>query len=270
MTSLNLNGRVALITGGTRGIGKGIAQAFMQAGAKVMIADLSEAKEGWSYALSNEGNLKETTDTLKAQGTIQSTALDVTDAASCQLAVQATVKAFGQLDILVNNAGVVDIGPVDEFPEASWQYIFDVNCKGVFLMTKAALPDLRKSKNASVLNIASIAGKSGHPSLSAYCGSKFAVIGITQSMALEFAPDNIRVNALCPGVVDTAMWDRLMPTNATSAEQRKEELEASLSKMIPLNRPQTVEDMGEAAVYLVSAANTSGASLVVAGGFEMH
>jgi len=265
--STELSGRVALITGGARGIGKGIAQAFAEAGARVMIADIAEASGQWAYALSTADNLQEAAKALSVSGEVSSTRVDVTDAASCLQAVEATIDAFGGLDILVNNAGVIDVGPVHEFSEASWQRIFDVNTKGIFLMTKAALPALKASENAAIVNIASIAGKKGHPGLSAYCGSKFAAIGITQSLALELAADKIRVNALCPGLVGTQMWDFLVPETGQGANEVNG---ANMIEAIPLGALQTPEDMGEAAVYLAKAPNVTGIALTVAGGFEVH
>ena len=177
----------------------------------------------------------------------------------------ATVDAFGGLDVLVNNAGVVDSGPVPEFTEERWDHIFAVNVKGIFLMTRAAIGALRASEDAAIVNTASIAGKRGAPRMAAYCGSKFAVVGITQSFALEFAPDGVRVNALCPGMVGTALWhDHLMPNQGEPA------FEERMRDLIPLGRPQTVEDMGQAAVYLATAPNVSGIALNVAGAYEMR
>ena len=178
---------------------------------------------------------------------------------------------FNAIDILVNNAGVVDSGPVDTFDVEAWDRIFAVNTKGIFLMTQAALPHLKTSNQASIINTASIAGKKGYPNMSAYCGSKFAAIGVTQSLAAELAPANIRVNAICPGMVGTAMWlEHLLPTNATSDAQKEEEFTTTMQSTIPLGRPQTTRDMGEAVVYLACAENVSGIALAVAGGFEMN
>ena len=132
-------------------------------------------------------------------------------------------------------------------------------------MTRAAVAALRGSDDAAVVNTASIAGKRGAPRMAAYCGSKFAVVGITQSFALELAPDGIRVNALCPGMVGTAMWhDHLM------ANRPEDDFETRMREMIPLGRPQTVDDMGQAAVFLATAPNVSGIALNVAGAYEMH
>ena len=258
--------RTVLVTGGARGIGLGIAKSFRAAGDNVMLADLA-AGDGWRYRLGSSGELAAAERELGAEapGAVGSTPLDVTDAASCAAAVAATVDFFGGLDVLVNNAGVVDSGATQTFSEAQWDRIFAVNAKGVFLMTQAALPALRGSADAAIVNVASIAGKRGAAKMAAYCGSKFAVVGITQSLAQELAGDGIRVNALCPGMVGTAMWHDHLMANAGLAA-----FEERMGELIPLGRPQTVADMGQAAVFLASAPNVSGVALNVAGGYEMH
>lgn len=267
---MQLKNRIALITGGARGIGRGIAQACLEAGAKVMIADLPGRDTDWRYKLAGSEELARTVAELASVGTIQSTTVNVTDAQSCEAAVKATVAAFGGVDVLVNNAGIVDSGPISTFTEAQWDRIFAVNTKGIFLMSQAALAALRNSKNAVIVNTASIAGKQGFANMSAYCGSKFAAIGITQSLAHELAKDGIRVNAICPGMVGTAMWlDHLLPTNATDTAGKDADFEAMMKRMIPLGRPQTPADMGQAVVYLASAPNVTGVALSVAGGYEM-
>lgn len=227
-----------------------------------------ELHVGQRLLLANESDLEQS---LSQGDGIKATYVDVTDADSCTAAVAATIAEFGQLDMLINNAGIVDSGSLDSFSADAWDRIFAVNTKGIFLMSQAALPFLSQSESASIVNTASIAGKKGYPNMSAYCGSKFAAIGITQSLAAELAPKNIRVNAICPGMVGTAMWlDHLLPSNATSSAQREEEFTASMQETIPLGRPQTAQDMGEAVLYLVTAPNVSGVALSVAGGFEMN
>jgi meso-butanediol dehydrogenase/(S,S)-butanediol dehydrogenase/diacetyl reductase len=270
--------RVALITGGARGIGRGIAAAFQQAGANVMIADLGtktgaatdSASGDWSYELAGADDLARSLADSSGPGAIDSTTVDVTDAASCRAAVATTLERFGQLDVLVNNAGVVQSGSIVDFSERDWDRIFAVNAKGIFLMTQAAHEALSRSQSASIINTASIAGKKGHPNMAAYCGSKFAAIGITQSLALELAPKGIRVNAICPGIVGTAMWlEHLLPSNSVDPEEKTANFEQVMSGTIPLGRPQSVGDMGAAALYLATAPNVTGIALSVAGGIEM-
>ncbi len=256
--------KTVLITGGARGIGRGIAESFLQADYNVMIADLDSGGP-WRYQLSNETELADTSSELASLGTIHYVPVDVTQDDSCKACVKATIEAFGGLDVLVNNAGIVDSGVIDEFTEDRWDRIFEVNVKGIFLMTRAAVSELRRSSDAAIVNTASIAGKRGAPRMAAYCGSKFAVVGITQSFALELASDGIRVNAICPGMVGTAMWhDHLMSNTGNN------EFESRMSQIIPLGRSQTVQDMGEAALYLANARNVSGVALNIAGGYEMH
>jgi meso-butanediol dehydrogenase/(S,S)-butanediol dehydrogenase/diacetyl reductase len=264
---------VVLVTGGARGIGRGIAEAFLRDGARVMIGDLGAAGTGgaWSYELSGDSELKQAVSEQSALGEVRAVELDVTSADSCTAAVQAVLDAFGRLDVLVNNAGIVGSGPISDFDPDEWDRIFAVNTRGIFLMTRAALPALRESDAACVINTASIAGKKGYPNMSAYCGSKFAAIGITQSLAAELAPDGIRVNAVCPGMVGTAMWlEHLLPSNTVDPAAKHAEFEAAMANTIPLGRPQTAEDMGQAAVFLANARNITGVSLAVAGGFEMN
>lgn len=255
-------GRVVLVTGAARGIGYGIAQSFLDAGHRVVAADLGQGGD-WQYALSTSAELDAAVAELSAHGEVRATPVNVTIAESCRAAVDATIDAFGRLDVLVNNAGVVDSGPIEHFSEAQWDRVFDVNVKGIYHMTSAAIDQLRRSDDAAIVNVASIAGKRGVPNLSAYCGSKWAAIGITESLAYEFAPDGIRVNALCPGIVGTAMWlDHLM------AGQGQGAFETEMEKRIPLGRPQTTADMGQGAVYLATAPNVTGIALSVAGGME--
>ena len=264
---------VALVTGAARGIGLAIAQGLIAAGYRVMAADLG-GDQAWNYQL---GQSRDIAQALQATDALSDNAplydicnVDVTDAAACERAVQCTIETFGQLNLLVNNAGIVDSGPITEFSEAAWDQIFAVNTKGIFLMSKAAIPHLRVSENASIVNTASIAGKKGVPNMAAYCGSKFAAIGITQSMAMELAADKIRVNAICPGIVGTAMWlDHLIPKN-NAASDAPVDFDTRAAQLIPMGEPQTAEDMADAVLYLARASAVTGIALTVAGGMEMN
>jgi len=157
-----------LVTGGARGIGRGIAEAFLKAGASVMVADLGSAAADWAYDLAGNEELERTVAEQAVLGEVRATQLDVTVKASCEEAVASTIRAFAGLDVLVNNAGVVQSGATEDFSEADWDRIFAVNTKGIFLMTQAAIPALKKSAHAAIINTASIAGKKGHPGMAAY------------------------------------------------------------------------------------------------------
>ena len=233
-----------------------------------MIGDLGSSGSDWSYALASRADMQRAV----AQGeSIKSVELDVTRIDSCKAAVRETVDCFGGLDILVNNAGIVGSGPLADFNEAEWDRIFAVNTKGIFLMTQAAISELQNSKLAAIVNTASIAGKQGVPNMSAYCGSKFAAIGITQSLALDLAANDITVNAVCPGIVGTAMWlDHLLPLNFAVTDEKKQNFEELMAKRIPLGRPQTTEDIAAAVLYLATARNVTGIALTVAGGIQLN
>ena len=277
MGTASLQGKTVLVTGGARGIGAGIAHACAAAGARVAIADLGldASSTAWTYRMSGQDDAARTLASLnKLGGEHCMLPLDVTDAASCAAVVAAVLARFGALDVLANNAGVVDSGGIDDFPEAAWDRIFAVNCKGLFLMSRAAAPALRASRGC-IVNTASIAGKKGYPNMTAYCASKFAAIGFTQALAAEFAPAGVRVNAICPGMVGTAMWlEHLMPRRTAGGTGTNEavdaQFEAAMAATIPLGRAQTVDDMGAAVVYLATATNVTGVALSVAGGFEMN
>jgi meso-butanediol dehydrogenase/(S,S)-butanediol dehydrogenase/diacetyl reductase len=272
MSQRLLEGKVALVTGGARGIGAGIAEVLAGAGAQIAIGDLVGGKHS-AYRLADRRELDATLERLAAVGAQSfSTHLDVADSDSCTAAVASVLDHFGRLDVLVNNAGIVRSGAISDLDEGDWDQMFAVNAKGLFLMSRAALPALRESKGA-IVNISSVAGLRGHAGMSAYCGSKFAAIGITQSLAQELAGDGIRVNAVCPGVLATAMWlDHLLPASAAeeSEQERGARFETMMNKMVPLGRPQTPEDIGEAVLHLATAPNITGVALPVAGGVVMH
>ena len=267
---MDLQDRVVVVTGGARGIGRGIAEAFVQAGAKVVIGDLGAiaGESAWSYELSAADALRTTAEELDAVAV----EVDVSSDASCTALVSSVIQRFGQLDVLVNNAGVVHQGALVDYPEEMWDRTFDVNVKGIFLMSRAAVKVM--SEGGAIINLASIAGKRGYPGMAAYCASKFAVVGLTQSMAGELAPMGIRVNAICPGVVNSSMWSGHLSVSETLAEQVGAEpgdaaFDAFVEQRIPLGREQTPADMGATAVFLAQQDNIAGISINVAGGLEM-
>ena len=260
---MDLKGTTAIVTGGARGIGRGIAYELAREGVRVAIADLP--------ALAGERD--ETIAGVKKLGS-EAIAIDcdVRDLSQAQAMVQNTVDAWGKVDILVNNAGVIKVGPVFMFSEEDWDLIHDVNVKGTFICSKAVVPHMMQNRKGRIVNLASMAGKTGRGGVSSYCSSKFAVIGFTQALAEEMGQFDVTVNAVCPGEVDTAMWrDVLLPAIALGTGVTKEEAwENAAVKNVPLKRPQTVEDIGQAVVFLCKADNITGESINVTGGSEMH
>lgn len=191
----DLYGRRAIVSGAARGIGRAIAQRLVDGGARVAIADVDVARANTAAAELGSGCI--------------GIGCDVRLTADVDAAVDAAVEAFGGLDLLVNNAGIEIAKPAVEITDEEFTRILDINVTGTFRFTKAAVPALAAAGGAAIVNMASVAGTSGGPLLSAYCASKGAVIRFTESVAIELRPAGIRVNAVCPGIVQTEMADRL-------------------------------------------------------------
>lgn len=260
---MELKDTVAIVTGGARGIGRGIAYELAKEGVRVAVADLPATSADRDETIAEIRRLG---------GKAIPIDVDVREFAQCQAMVQKTIDTWGQVDILVNNAGVIRIGPVVAFSEEDWDLVIDVNLKGTFLCTKAVAGHMMQRQKGRIINLSSIAGKRGSPLVSAYSTSKFGVIGFTQSIASELAAANVTVNAICPGEVDTHMWrDVLAPAiGAASGVSGPEAFDAFIKQRVPLGRPQTAEDMGQAVVFLCKADNVTGIALNVNGGTEMH
>lgn len=194
---MSLAGQTALVTGGSKGIGRAICLALAKEGANVIIA------------ARNESEIKDTMDKLKAMGS-KSLAVraDVRSEEDVRRLISMTIDKCGRLDILVNNAGVAYKKRLEETTLQEYEKIMDTNLKGVFLCTKYAIPYLRESKNGKIINISSVGGLHGLPDFSVYCASKFGVNGITESIASELEGE-IKVYAVCPGAVDTDMYRSL-------------------------------------------------------------
>ncbi|MEX3960435.1 SDR family NAD(P)-dependent oxidoreductase [Trinickia sp. EG282A] len=258
-TSLPLAGKSAIVTGGARGIGKGIVLELARAGADVLIADLLDDE------------MQATAGEVRELGWRAVTRrVDVTDAAQVQAMVDQAVAEFGGLDILVNCAGVIDIHPVADLTEKDWDFVIDVNAKGTFLGCKAALGPMRARQSGRIINVASVAGKEGFPNLAHYCASKFAVVGFTNALAKEVAQEGITVNAICPGIVRTYMWDRLADEWKNDGESVEDSWARHQLTLIPQGRAQTPQDMGRLALFFATMDNVTGQSVNVDGGFTFH
>lgn len=260
---MELKNAVAIVTGGARGIGRGIAYELAKEGVRLAIADLPAVSADRDETIAEIKRLG--SDAILVD-------VDVRDYAQCQAMVQAAIDRWGRVDILVNNAGVIRIGPVVAFAEEDWDLIIDINLKGTFLCSKAVSGHMMQRRTGRIVNLSSIAGKRGNSMTSAYSTSKFGVIGFTQSHAQEMASFNVTVNCICPGEVDTHMWrDILAPAiGAMSGVSGPEAFDAFIQQRVPMGRPQTAADMGQAVVFLCKAENITGIALNVNGGTEMH
>lgn len=246
----SLKGKVAIVTGSERGIGRGIATMLANAGASVIITCREKDKcDDVCRELEKTG-----AKTLAV-------ACDVSKEKDVERLVQETVKKFGKLDIFVNNAGVLLQKSVDEVTEKEWNWLIDINLKGVFYGTKYASKQMKKQgKGGSIVNIASIAALIGYSMLSTYCASKGGIVAFSRSVAMELAPDKIRVNAICPGLIETPMTEGMLNDKKTR--------EGFLAG-IPMRMAGQPEDIGYGVLYLVSdeARYVTGTQLVIDGGW---
>ena len=258
---MKLAGKVALVTGGGRGIGQGIVKRLAEAGCNVAVADMVEE------------NAQKVAEEVKAMGR-QAIALkaDVTQWDQVQNMVQATLDQLGGLDIAVNNAGVISIMPVEELTEKDWDFVIDVNVKGVFFCCKAVIPHMKKQNWGRIINTASIAGKIGFPDLAHYSASKFAVVGFTNALAKELAKTKITVNAICPGIIATQMWygsTGLAEKWKEPGESMEESWRRNQEALIPQGEAQTPEDMGDLAIYFATSPHVTGQAVAVDGGITL-
>jgi NAD(P)-dependent dehydrogenase (short-subunit alcohol dehydrogenase family) len=245
---MRLEGKVALITGAARGQGAAEARMFAEEGAKVILADVTD-QEGMAVAA----------EIAEAGGDALYVHLDVTNEDEWESAVKSAVASFGKLDVLVNNAGIWRRGHVLETSSEQWDDIMDVNAKGVFLGTKAAIPAMRKAGGGSIINISSTAGLVGSKTSAAYSASKGAVRIFTKSTAVQYAAEGIRANSIHPGPIDTDMGDQVWP-DATSRE-------AAVARTA-IARIGTADDIAYGALYLASDESSfvTGSELVIDGG----
>ena len=237
---MKLKDKVALVTGGARGIGAAIAERYVAEGARVAIADVS---------------LTHAEETAARHGDkAVAVALDVTKTASIEAAVENVVQRWGGIDILVNNAGIFDMAPIVEVTEASYDKVFAVNVKGLFFtLQTVARRMIAQEQGGKIVNMASQAGRRGEALVSIYCASKAAVISLTQSLGLELIKKGIHVNAIAPGVVDTPMWDHVDSLFAKYENRPIGEKKRLVGEAVPFGRMGLPEDHAGAAVFLASS-----------------
>jgi meso-butanediol dehydrogenase / (S,S)-butanediol dehydrogenase / diacetyl reductase len=274
---VELKGKNAIVTGSARGIGRGIALKLAKAGANIACVDVGNPSDkALTYNLAAQTDLLSTVEEIKRCAVKALPILaDVTSFADCERMAAETVKQLGSIDILVNNAGIIAVGAVADFPEEQWDRVMAVNAKGPFLCAKACIPYMLRNHEGAIINTASIAGKTGRAGAAAYCASKFAVVALTQALAEELGPANIRVNAVCPGILRTAMWTEVLNKiqgllGRGEGENAVDNLTHLATHGTYLRREQTPEDIGEAVVYLACADNVTGETINVAGGAEVH
>jgi NAD(P)-dependent dehydrogenase (short-subunit alcohol dehydrogenase family) len=243
-TGAEFEGLVALVTGGASGIGAAIAARLQEAGARVAVLDLNPAGA--------------------AKGLL-AVACDVSDDESVRAAVATVIEQLGALDIVINNAGIGAAGTVADNPDDEWHRVFDVNVLGVVRVTRAALPHLRRSSAAAVVNTASIAATAGLPQRALYSASKGAVLALTRAMAADHLAEGIRVNCVHPGTADTPWVQRLLD----AAEDPEAERQA-LENRQPHGRLVSAEEVADAVAYLASprSRSTTGTSVAVDGGMQ--
>lgn len=251
-----LEHKVALITGAGSGIGQGIAKVLAREGADLVLTDI--AVENVKQVASELGGV--------------ALPHDVTDWGSSVQVVEQVIADKGRIDVLVNNAGVSKSVPFHELDEAEWDRVNNVNAKGVFLTTRAVVPHMMERRSGSIISISSMVGKEAIPYFVHYSASKFAVIGLTQGLAKEMAEYDVNVNAVCPGVVRTPLWEPLLDQLSENKGISRDEAWQEFVEGIPLGRPQEPEDIGEVVAFLASerARNMTGQGVNVTGGMQLH
>jgi NAD(P)-dependent dehydrogenase (short-subunit alcohol dehydrogenase family) len=247
-----LVGKIAFITGAGSGIGRACAELFAQQGAKVILA--GRRADPLNSAVTKINN---------SGGEAIAVSCDVSDSAQVSAAIKAAVDKFGSLTTIVNNAGVVVPGNAEQTTDANWDMMININLKGTFLVSRAALQFLRQANGGSIINIGSIYGVVGSKQRVAYAASKGGVTMLTRAMALDHAHENIRVNCICPSLVETEIATQLFANAPNSDEARRQRV-----SMIPMGRAGTPLEIAHLAAYLASdeSAWVTGAALPIDGG----
>jgi NAD(P)-dependent dehydrogenase (short-subunit alcohol dehydrogenase family) len=251
--------RGVLVTGAATGMGRAIAKAFIGEGARAVIADINAERVG------------QTADELSRNGSVTPLACDVTNSEQVAETIRRGEEILGGIDVLVNNAGVITMDKCVDIPEEDWDHVMAVNAKGVFLMVRAVLPPMLERGHGNIVNIASQAGKRGYKLFTHYCASKAAVIVFTKGVALEVAP-TIRINCICPGIVNTEMMDREYAWEEAMTGEPKESIQERWMSGIPMGRFQEPEHIARVALFLASdeSSEMTGQAINVTGGMVME
>ena len=259
---MRFEGKKVVVTGAASGIGEAIAMGFGKEGADVAFMDIN--KEG-AEKCAFLANKKYKTDCIGL-------GIDVSDKKSVNEAFDTVEKIYGGLDVFVNCAGISIIVPMLECTEEVWDKTIDINLKGTFLCMQSAIKIMDKQKSGSIICMSSQSGKVGGSQYQAYCASKFGVIGIVQSAAMEFAKSRIKINAVCPGVVLTPMWDKQVNSYAKKRNIKPEEVMPYFESKIPMGRIGTLDEVVNVTFFLASndSSYLTGQAINVAGGQLMQ
>lgn len=250
---MQLQDKVAIITGAATGIGRATALLFAKEGASVVVVDINE-----------DDAQRTVVDIEDKGGSARFVQTDVSEAEDVQALMERSAEEMGGIDVIVNNAGAQRSGAVTEFEESEWDLLMRVNPRSCFLAAKYGVPHLRERGGGSIVNVSSLAGLKGGPGMTAYSASKGAIIAFTRALAEELAPDNIRANSVCPGWIDTPFNEPAIEFMGGRAQQ-----EEMVQQTVPLKRQGTPEEIAPGILYLASDASSyvTGQELVIDGGF---
>jgi meso-butanediol dehydrogenase / (S,S)-butanediol dehydrogenase / diacetyl reductase len=258
MVNINLNGKVAIVTGAGNGLGKAIALKFAEAGATVVVAGRTLSK------------LTDVSEQIKAMGVPSTTfQIDIEKPEQFTELVNTTVNTYGTLDIMVNNAGIGIMKPISDFTSDEINHVIDIDLKGTMFGTKAALNYMLTKESGKIVNMSSIAVKMATPASSVYSAAKAGVISFSNALAREVAEHNININTVCPGIVRTEMWEKqLAAMTGDGDETLKAQVFKSYTDMIPMKRPQEPDDIANMTLFLCSdlANNITAQTITVDGG----
>lgn len=264
MSNGKLNNKIAIVTGAGQGLGEALAKRLAQEGASVVVADINLPNA--------ECVAKEISESYKRASL--PVLVDVTKSEQVANMVKKTVEKFGRIDTLVSNAGILIAEEITNFPEDKWRKVIEVNLVGYFLCAREVAKIMRRQKSGIIIQINSKSGKKGSYKNSAYAASKFGGIGLTQSIAMDLAPYNVRVNAICPGnLLDSPLWvDSLYEQYSKKWGISKEEVREKYLEQVPLGRGCTYDDIGNVMVFLCSEDSSymTGQAINVTGGQEMR